>query len=135
MVPAKGDSTSPFAAFEKQSGIKIKDDVFPLLGNEIAISLPVQSLDVGPSKPTSSSNSESSGDTNSGQKPAAPETPSPVIAISIKDRDAARLLIPKVIESLGLKGASQLAQTEKRSDTEITSYAGPSLTPSSAISC
>jgi hypothetical protein len=123
MVPAKADSTSPFAAYEKQSGIKIKDDLIPLLGNEIAISLPVQSLDVGPSKPVTS-NSDSSGDADSAQKPAAPETPSPVIAISIKDRDAARLLIPKVIASLGLKGASQLAQTEKRSDTEITSYAG-----------
>ena len=124
MVPARADSTSPFAAYEKQSGIKIKDDLIPLLGNEIALSLPVQSLDVGPSKAVSASNSEPLGDSNSAQKPAVPDTPSPVIAISIKDRDAARLLIPKVIESLGLKGASQLAQTEKRGDTEITSYAG-----------
>jgi hypothetical protein len=124
MAPAKVDSTSPFAAYEKQSGIKIKDDLIPLLGNEIAITLPVQSLDLGPSKPATGSDSESSGDRDSAEKPAAPETPSPVIAISIKDRDAARLLIPKVIESIGLKGASQLAQTEKRGDTEITSYAG-----------
>ena len=35
-----------------------------------------------------------------------------------------RRLIPKLIESFGLKGASLLAQTEKRDDTEITSYAG-----------
>ena len=124
IVPAKSDSTSPFTAYEKQSGIKIKDDVIPLLGNEIAVSLPVQSLDIGPSRQVAVPNPDSSTETDSVQKPATPETPSPVIAISIKDRDAARLLIPKVIESLGLKGASQLAQTEKRGDTEITSYAG-----------
>jgi hypothetical protein len=35
-----------------------------------------------------------------------------------------RQLIPKIIESLGMKGAKLLAQTEKRDDTEIVSYAG-----------
>jgi len=34
-----------------------------------------------------------------------------------------RILLPKVIDGLGFKGASRLAQSEKREDTEIVSYA------------
>ena len=47
----------------------------------------------------------------------------PVIALSLKDREAVKRLIPKMFESMGLKGASTLAHTEKRGDTEIISYA------------
>jgi hypothetical protein len=57
-------------------------------------------------------------------KEAKPADPSSVVAISIKDREAVARLIPKLIEGFGLKGASLLAQTEKRDGTEITSYAG-----------
>jgi hypothetical protein len=59
-----------------------------------------------------------------GQKPAGPSTPSPVIAIAVRDKEGVRTLIPKVIESMGLKGASLIAQIEKRDDTELVSYAG-----------
>jgi hypothetical protein len=47
-----------------------------------------------------------------------------LIAIAVKDREAVGRLIPKIIEGFGLKGASLLAQTEKREGTEIVSYAG-----------
>jgi hypothetical protein len=50
--------------------------------------------------------------------------PNPVIALAVRDRDGIRALLPKVIESFGLKGASLLAQTEKRGDTEIVTYGG-----------
>ena len=46
-----------------------------------------------------------------------------MIAISIKDKEAVRTLLPKIIDAVGFKGASQLAQTEKRDDTELVSYA------------
>lgn len=49
--------------------------------------------------------------------------PDPLIAIAVKDRDAVRRLIPKLIESAGFKGANLLAQTERKDDTEITNYA------------
>lgn len=116
------DPASPFAAYEKQSGIKIKDEIIPLLGNEIAISLPMKTLDVGPAKPPSESTSDIPEQLDSGKQPAAPEGPNPVIAIAVKDREGVRILIPKLIESFGFKGAGSLAQTEKRGDTEITSY-------------
>jgi hypothetical protein len=45
-----------------------------------------------------------------------------VVAISIKDREAVKKLIPKIVESLGFKGASMFARTEKREDTELVSY-------------
>src|SRR6266480_1550983 len=51
-----------------------------------------------------------------------PAQPNPVIAISVKDREAVGRLIPKIIESLGLKGANLFAQTEKRDGAEITTY-------------
>lgn len=117
------DPASPFAAYEKQSGIKIKDEIIPLLGNEIAISLPMKTLDVGPAKPPSESTSDIPEQLDSRKQPAAAEGPNPVIAISVKDREGVRILIPKLIESFGFKGAGLLAQTEKRGDTEITSYA------------
>src|SRR5262249_422716 len=47
-----------------------------------------------------------------------------VILISLKDKEAARALVPKIIDGLGYKGASLMAQSEKRDDTEIISYAG-----------
>ncbi|MBC8030573.1 MAG: DUF3352 domain-containing protein [Pyrinomonadaceae bacterium] len=113
----------PFAAYEKKLGLKIKDDLLPLLGNEVALALlqlPKPSAAVAESSPGPG------GPEDSGKKapPPAPPDPSPVIAIAIKDRDAVRRLIPKIIESFGFKGAGLLAQTEKRDDTEITSYAG-----------
>lgn len=109
---------SPFAIYEQKLGIKIKDDLLPLLGNEIALALPK-------STPTPASSPEPTpGDGKEKGAPPAPPDPSPVIAISIKDRDAVRKLIPKMIESFGFKGAGLLAQTERRDDTEIISYGG-----------
>jgi hypothetical protein len=49
--------------------------------------------------------------------------PAPIVAIAVKDREGIKTLIPKVIESSGLKGAGLIAQTEKRDDTELISYA------------
>jgi hypothetical protein len=42
----------------------------------------------------------------------------------LKDKEGVRALMPKLIEALGMKGASALAQTERREDTEMVSYAG-----------
>lgn len=119
MTTAAGEPVeeSPFAEYERKSGIKLKQDLFPLLGPEVALILPLQTLDVGPNKPPAETEGPSG-------KAAAPPMPSPIIAIAVRDRDGVRALLPKVIESFGLKGASLLAQTEKRGDTEIVSYAG-----------
>ena len=117
---------SPFVAYEKKLGLKIKDDILPLLGNELAMALPKPPP---PPAPTASPASPAdSGDDKT--KPTAgtqvihvtPPVPTPVVAISIKDREAVARLIPKIVESLGFKGANLFAQTEKRDGVEIVSY-------------
>lgn len=106
---------TPFAAFEKQLGLKVKEDLLPVLGNEVAVGVPVSALTGMSTAPVSSEKDQ----------PAAKKAaPSPVILISVKDKEAAHRLIPRIIEGLGFKGAGMLAQTTRRDDTEIVSYAG-----------
>jgi hypothetical protein len=52
-----------------------------------------------------------------------PKNQAAVVAIAIKDREAVRTLMPKLVEALGFAGAKALAQTERKEDTEIVSYA------------
>ena len=110
----------PFAEIEKHLKIKIKDDVLPLLGSEIVVSMPVNFLeDSRPPKPIP----EASPSTSTGTEPKPATGPSFVIALSLKDKEAMRALLPKIVDSLGFKGASALAQTERRENTELVSYA------------
>jgi len=105
---------SPFAEIEKQLKINIKNDLLPLLGPEIAVRFPMNNMNLiglpGISPPTTEIKEQ-------------PATNGPVLAIAIKDREAIRALMPKIIEALGFKGANSLAQTERREDTEIISFA------------
>ena len=105
---------SPFAEIEKQLKINIKNDVLPLLGPEIAVRLPMNNMGFiglpGMSAPVPEVKEQTA-------------TNGPALAIAIKDRDAVRALMPKIIEALGFKGASSLAQTERREDTELVSFA------------
>ena len=50
-VEQVGALESPFAALERQLNIKIKDDLLPLIGSEIVVSVPMTGLDMfGPPK-------------------------------------------------------------------------------------
>jgi Protein of unknown function (DUF3352) len=111
---------SPFATYEAKLGIKIKEDVLPLLGNEVAVALPRKA----PAPAATPEDANKSNPVDTIQKNPRSAEPNPVIAIAIKDREAVARLLPRIIESFGLKGASLLAQTEKRDGTEITSYGG-----------
>ena len=115
---SSGEFESPFAAIEKQLKIKLKDDLLPLLGSEIALGLPLTDFGIFglPRGPALGGERK---DSSAGQSAAKA---APVIAISLKDREAMRALMPKLINSLGFKGASSFAQTERREDTEIVSY-------------
>ena len=123
---------SPFAAYEAKLGIKIKDDLLPLLGNEIAVSVPLKSLGLGLSQPppTTSPSTEPASEDQAQKTTPSPEArsavvasePQPIVAISVRDKETLRTLIPKIIDTLGFKGASMLAQTEKRGDTELVTY-------------
>lgn len=104
---------SPFAAVEKRLKINIKDDLLPLLGSEIAISLPMQGMGIVGIAGVMTSVPETK--ENSGK--------ATVFAIEVRDKERMRALLPKLIESFGFKGASALASTERREDTELVSYA------------
>ncbi len=116
---------SPFAAYEKLLGIKLKEELIPLLGNEIALSL--RGLNKATEEITGTAASENSATENKedATKAAAKTSrgPIPLVAIALKDREAVKKLLPRIIESIGLKGAGLLAQTERRENTELVSYA------------
>ena len=114
---------SPFAVYEKKLGLKIKDDLLPLLGNEMALVLLKKAPSPGPSPSLTNPGAEKNTPENGEPKNARAAEPNPVVAISVKDREAVGRLIPKIIEAFGFKGAELLAQTEKRDGAEITSYA------------
>jgi hypothetical protein len=113
---------SPFAFYEQKLGLKIKEDILPLFGSEVALVMPKKAT-----KPIAEEPAKAREDERPPQ-PASPElvqqSVNPVIAISVKDREAVAKLIPKLIEVVGLKGANLLAQTEKHDGAEIVSYAG-----------
>jgi hypothetical protein len=105
-----------FAELEKQSKINIKDELLPLVGPEIAIRLPMNNMGIvglpGLQAPINEVKEKEDQAKNE-----------PVLAIAVKDKEALRTLMPKIIEGFGVKGASALAQSEQREDTEIISYA------------
>jgi hypothetical protein len=120
VAPASnGVRASPFAALEKKTGFKVKEDLLPLLGNEIAIALPKAAFYV-PAEPPAI---EGPGPDNEDQQSVRLPEAYPIIAISVRDKEAVRRALPKLIESLSFKGASSMAQTERRDDTEIVSFA------------
>lgn len=100
---------SPFAAIEKKLQMNLKDGLLPLLGSEIAVRLPSTGLGMVGPYPTMVSG-------------VGGASSSPVVLISLKDKEAVRALMPKIVDGLGFKGASSFAQTEKKEDTEIVSY-------------
>jgi Protein of unknown function (DUF3352) len=107
----------PFAELEKLLKIKFKDDLLPLLGSEIVVSLPVNLLEDGRlPKPNPQSTPAEAKDQKTTSEPSF------VIALSLKDKEGMRALLPRIVDSLGFKGASSLAQTERRGDTELVSY-------------
>lgn len=110
---------APFAWLETKLGLKVKEDLLPVLGHEIAVSVPVNAFTGSRSASGTAAGGDEKDQTKDKKTP-----PSPVILISLKDKEAAHILVPKIIENIGFKGAGMLAQKETRDDTEIVSYAG-----------
>ncbi|HSD47448.1 MAG TPA: DUF3352 domain-containing protein [Pyrinomonadaceae bacterium] len=109
---------SPLKTIEKVLKIKIKEDLLPVLGSELAISLPLTGFNpFGP--PNISPQPQPKQDAE--QTAAVPRVP--IVVASIRDREAARQLMPKILAGFGGKAAASLAQTERREDTELVSIA------------
>jgi hypothetical protein len=130
-IPDDGDSAEirtisategagPFAELEKQLKLKVKDDILPLLGSELVITIPLKMLDDGP---IPSGVVAANPPPNSKEADKKSPEPSVIVALSLKDKEGVRLLLPKIVDSLGFKGASALAQTERHDNVELVSYA------------
>lgn len=119
----------PFAEFETKGGFKIKDELLPALGGEIAIAASLntlQSAGVGfgmrrPPKPSTGEEKET--DATRAQKKRDDES-MPAVLISIRDREAARRLMPKILDGLGVGIANMIGTPVKRDDTEMVDFAG-----------
>jgi hypothetical protein len=125
--PESEDKLSdPFAEFEKAAGLKIRDDLLPAFGNEIAIGASLKALasfGLEPATapfpmalPTPATNDQANG--NKGTEPQS----SPVLLMSIKDREVARRVLPQVLKGLGMGDAN--LQTERRGDIDMMNVEG-----------
>ena len=116
----------PFAEFEKKAGFKINEELLPALGNEIAFGGSLKSMQgiapMGLQPPTSAA-TKPSPETEEAKKKQE-EQASPVLLISIKDREAARRLMPQLLDGLGVGEANLVAHPERKDDTELVDFAG-----------
>lgn len=106
----------PLKTIERILKINVKDDLLPLLGSEVAVSMPMTEFGMfGP--PVSGPRPL--------QQPKDDEKPprTPFAVISLRDREGMRKLMPRILEGFAGKGAAALAQTERREDTELVSIA------------
>lgn len=116
-----------FTQFEKKAKFKIKDDLLSVLGNEIALAGSLKTLqsfggmNLGIPAASKKPLADSAANPDDEKKP---ESKMPILLVEIKDRDAVRKLMPKVLDGLGIGEANLIAQVERRDDTETVNYAG-----------
>jgi hypothetical protein len=121
----------PFRDFEKKGGFKIKDDLLPSLGSEIAFASSMKALQgaggfgimMAPRPAPKSSPDAKQTEEEQLQKTRDAQT-APMVLISIRDREATRRLVPKIMDALGVGIASLIGTTVKREDTEMVDFAG-----------
>lgn len=119
LAVASEESKSGFAeqltSFEKIHNFRIKEDLLAALGNEIAIGLPARFLGMRPGR---------------GSKPEADAEPllsGPIILIALNDKSALQELLPRVLASVGLAGASEESIIEKQGNVEMLRFSGGTL--------
>lgn len=118
------DIPGPFASIEKLLKIKVKEDLIPLLGAEITVSLPLKDFNpFAAPQPSTSSRPQAKDDAKEEAKEPPPAPRQPFLIISLRDKEAMRQVLPKILEGFAGKAATSLAQTERREDTELVSYA------------
>ncbi|MGA9996636.1 MAG: DUF3352 domain-containing protein [Pyrinomonadaceae bacterium] len=102
------------ALFEKIHGFKIKEEFLATIGNEVAVALPLEWFSMlALATPTS--------------KPESSTKPGIAILIALKDKEAFRALLPKVMDAFGIKQLAAVAQTQKVGDAEIVNYGAFSI--------
>jgi hypothetical protein len=117
-------SQNPFLEFEKKAGFKVKEDLIPAFGNEIAIAGSLKSLQGAVGFPFAMTPSATLSEPGAEKDKKQQANALPLLVIAVKDHDAAARLMPQVLNGLGIGQANMLAQRERRGDAEIVSYAG-----------
>ena len=107
--------TAPLKTIERITKINVKDELLPLLGPEVAVSMPMNNfgligLVIG-------------GGQVQAKDDAKTPPRMPFIVLSLRDREGMRRLMPRILEGFAGKAAAALAQTERREDTELVSIA------------
>lgn len=120
---AKEPDPDVFTQFEKKAGFKIKDELLPALSSEIAVGVSLKTLQVAQAFGVpAAGNTPKRSEKDAPQKTEAPVLP--MLLIKVRDRDALRRLMPRVLTGLGIGEANLIAQTEKHGDAEMVNYAG-----------
>jgi hypothetical protein len=123
MVASPPEYVSPLKTIERILKIKIKDELLPLLGSEIALSLPVNDFNpFGPPRTMTRIPSKEAKEGEGDKEKPAPR--GPFVVLSLRDKEGMKRMMPRVLEGFAGKAAASLAQTERREDTELVSYAG-----------
>lgn len=128
-IPASAKETplDAYAQFEKKAGIKIKDDLLPAFGNEIALAGSLKSLqgmggfNIVPS--TGARTVTEAGDSKDDKEKKGNDS-FPMLLLAVRDREGARRLMPRILDGLGMGEINLIAQVERRGDTEMVNYAG-----------
>lgn len=109
-----GSFESQLGSFEKEHGFRIKEELLASLGNEIAVSLPAQYLGV-----------RVAGHATFGEGKSSPS--GPVFVISLRDKKALQAVLPRVLETIGLKGVSEQSLIEKQGEAEMLTFSKGSV--------
>ena len=122
MHVAPPEIASPLKTIERLLKINAKDELLPLLGSEIALSLPV--AEFNPFGPPRGYRPSPPKDADQDKDKDKPTPRSPFIVISLRDKEGMRRMMPRLLEGFAGKAAASLAQTERREDTELISIGG-----------
>jgi hypothetical protein len=106
-------------AAEKVFGFKFREDLLPSLGSEIAVSMPLDSseLGLGPSRRRVKKDAEKDSE------------PGFVVIVSLRDPDKLQKIFPRVMAALGMASfGDQASQPERREGFEIRATGGLAYT-------
>lgn len=119
-APKQPTPDEAVAAIEKLFGFKFKEDLIPSLGNEVALSMPLDANDLGLMP----------GRRRSRKKEEEKESEAGTVAIvTLNDAEKVQKILPRVLVALGFVPFGDVAaQTERREGFDIHSSGGLSYT-------
>lgn len=111
---ANNRAEEEIAAVEKKFGFSIRRDLLPVLGPEVAVTLPLREF-LG------------SAASKSAAEEGAPPAPGFLLYLSLRDKSAAQNLLPRVLEAFGMTQPGGAPGKEMVGDAELYSYPGVTL--------